>query len=145
MPDRLSPTARAALMARIGSSNTAPEAVVAQILRGLGVHFRRHVAALAGTPDFVVSSVSTVIFVHGCYWHRHRGCRRAYMPSRNIDFWQAKFTANVARDKRVAAALRRAGWSVLTVWECQVQPRRLVAASKRIERHLIVRRRGVRP
>ena len=126
--DLLSKIERSALMGRIGASNTTPEMVVRSVLHRLGYRFRLHKRDLPGTPDIVLSSRRLVIFVHGCFWHRHQRCCKATVPKSNIAFWQAKFAANIARDSRVRRELRRLGWTVVVVWECQTKDRtRLVA------------------
>ena len=94
----------------------------------------RSTIVIFGTPDIVLPRHEAVIFVNGCFWHRHRNCRFASMPKSRVDFWQAKFDANVARDRRVAGQLRRDGWRVWTVWECQLRKPEQVAA--RLERLL---------
>lgn len=106
-------------MSTIRTKGTAPETSVRKALRRLGVMAKTNASHLPGSPDLLVSQEGAAIFVHGCFWHRHRGCRYAYMPKSNVPFWTAKFEANVRRDIRVARRLRRLGWRVLTVWECQ--------------------------
>lgn len=96
---------------------------MARALRALDIRFRRYPAALRGRPDFVLPERRVVLFVHGCFWHRHRGCPKAATPSTRSAFWQKKFAENVARDRRVVAWLRRHGWSVRTLWECQLARR----------------------
>lgn len=117
--DRLSPKQRSDNMSRIGSKDTEPELAVRSTLHELGYRFRLHRRDLPGTPDIVLPKHRTVIFVHGCFWHRHRNCRLSYTPKSNLAFWQQKFGANVARDHRVRQQLRRLGWRVRVVWECQ--------------------------
>lgn len=109
---------RSALMRRVRRSGTAPELEIAAILRELGVRTRRNVKGLPGTPDFANKSRKLAIFVHGCFWHGHKNCRFATMPKRNAAFWAEKIEANRTRDRRKAAALRRAGFRVITVWSC---------------------------
>lgn len=106
-------------MARIRGKNTKPELVVRSRIHRLGYRFRLHDHRLPGAPDIVLKRHGAVVLVHGCFWHRHRGCRFAYTPKSKTVFWQAKFRGNVARDRRNAAALRHLGWRVLTVWECE--------------------------
>ena len=117
--DRLTPACRSANMARIRGKNTTPERAVRSALHRLGFRFRLHDRSLPGTPDIVLRSRKTVVLVHGCFWHRHPRCRFAYSPKTRRDFWVTKFSENVARDRRQRNALRRAGWNVVTVWECQ--------------------------
>jgi DNA mismatch endonuclease (patch repair protein) len=92
---------------------------VRRAAHALGLRYRLHRRDLPGSPDLVFARFGTVVFVHGCFWHRHTGCRRATMPKTRRDFWQAKFDANVKRDRRTVAALESAGWAVVVIWECQ--------------------------
>ena len=121
-------------MAAIRGKDTGPELQVRFIVHGLGYRYRLNVRGLPGSPDLVLPRLDTVIFVHGCFWHRHKGCRYATRPATRKRFWQNKFDANTARDRRVAGRLRRLGWSVLTVWECQLK--RPEAVADRLERLL---------
>lgn len=108
-------------MARVGSKDTKPEMTVRRTAHALGYRYRLHARDLPGSPDLVFRGRRKVIFVHGCYWHRHPGCKRASMPSTRREYWQAKFDRNVARDADAEAALREAGWDVLVVWECETK------------------------
>ncbi len=119
--DRLTPEHRSWNMSRIRSSNTKPERMVRSLLHRMGYRFRLNRKDLPGTPDIVLPRHKAVVLVHGCYWHRHPGCRYAYTPKSRVEFWQAKFDANVERDKRVEAELVALGWRVFTVWECEVK------------------------
>ena len=110
-------------MAGIKGTNTKPERELRLALHGLGFRYRLHVKDLIGRPDLVFPRYHAVVFVHGCLWHRHEGCRYATTPTTRPEFWQTKFTANVARDKLVTAELLRAGWRVATVWECALRGR----------------------
>jgi DNA mismatch endonuclease, patch repair protein len=110
---------RSRMMASIGSRDTIPELRVRQFLHRTGLRFTLHRKGLPGTPDLVIPQFKTVVFVHGCFWHRHSGCRFATTPSTRLEFWQSKFEANVERDSRNAALLIAEGWQVLTTWECQ--------------------------
>lgn len=112
---------RSRMMAAIGPRNTKPEILVRRALHAAGLRFRLHRRDLPGSPDIVLPKYRTAIFVHGCFWHRHQGCRFATNPSTNAEFWQKKFRANVQRDRRKRRLLRRAGWHVMTIWECQVR------------------------
>lgn len=113
-------------MARIRGRDTRPEMAVRHFAHALGFRYRLHRRDLPGTPDIVFTRFHTVIFVHGCFWHRHEGCRRATMPKTRRDFWQAKFNANVERDRRNIATLEAAGWTVIVIWECQALSKRQV-------------------
>lgn len=106
-------------MSRIRSRDTAPEKIVRSVLRRLGYRLRFHVKELPGRPDIVLPRRKTVVFVHGCFWHRHPHCRFAYTPKTRRSFWLRKFAENKARDTRVRRHLRRLRWEVITVWECQ--------------------------
>jgi len=132
--DRLSKERRSWNMSRIRSKHTKPEFVVRRLLHGMGVRYRLHRAGLPGKPDIVCGPRRLVIFVHGCFWHRHKGCREATMPTANRDFWQAKLEGNAARDLRHRAALRKLGWRVLVIWECET--RRMETLTRRLRRVL---------
>lgn len=123
MVDRISGARRSWNMSRIGSRDTAPEIVVRSILHRLGLRFRVNVRGIRGKPDIVLRRWQTVVFVHGCFWHRHPGCKFAYSPRSNEEFWNAKFYANTVRDQQVIADLKRVGWRVLVVWECETSDR----------------------
>jgi DNA mismatch endonuclease (patch repair protein) len=110
---------RSALMARVKSKNTKPEMTVRRIAYALGYRYRLHRRDLPGSPDLVFVSQRKAIFVHGCFWHRHEGCRRTTMPKTRAKFWQSKFDANVSRDHKNVVALQSAGWKVLVIWECE--------------------------
>jgi DNA mismatch endonuclease (patch repair protein) len=112
---------RSALMRRVRQRHTAPERIVRSVLHRLGLRFTVEGPlnrTLPGRPDIVLPRWHTVIFVHGCFWHRHEGCPRTTTPATRRDFWETKFAHNVARDRRQQRALRAAGWRVLVVWEC---------------------------
>ena len=119
--DTISPEHRSWNMSRIRSANTSPERRVRSLLHRMGIRFRLHRKDLPGRPDIVLPGRRMVVLVHGCYWHRHSGCRFAYSPKSNSDFWQAKFQENVSRDKRQNCHLRELGWQVVTVWECETR------------------------
>lgn len=119
--DRLPANRRSWLMSRVRGENTTPELTVRKYLHALGFRYRLHAKELPGKPDIVLPKYRTVVFVHGCFWHRHRGCRYAGIPKSNVKFWMDKFELNVARDKKNAAALRKAGWRCLTIWGCETK------------------------
>jgi DNA mismatch endonuclease, patch repair protein len=110
--------ARSRNMARIRARDTQPELRVRRALHAAGFRFRLHRRGLPGTPDLVLPRFRTVIFVHGCFWHRHPGCRMTSVPKTRADYWDAKFTANMERDIRVRRQLEEAGWNVIVIWEC---------------------------
>lgn len=144
MADVMTSEQRSRCMSRIRRKNTKPEHAVRLILRTMGVRYRLDVRTLPGRPDIVIRRIKTVIFVHGCFWHRHTcRCGRP-MPASNVSFWKAKFAGNVARDRRALALLRRDGWHVAVIWECQTRnPARLVERVERLletaQRHLQTR------
>lgn len=115
-------------MSRVRGKDTSPEMRVRSASHALGLRFRLHRKDLPGKPDLVFPKFRVAIFVHGCFWHRHTGCRKAGMPKSRTDFWQAKFDANVSRDARVADELHRLGWQVETLWECETKSANDVAA-----------------
>lgn len=111
---------RSALMARVGRKGTAAERAVGEALRSLGAAYRLNVRGLPGSPDFANRRRNWAVFVHGCFWHHHTGCSRATVPKANRDFWRAKFVDNRRRDARAVRALRRSGFRVALIWECEV-------------------------
>lgn len=121
MADMLSKDMRSWNMSRIRSKNTQPEITVRSLLHRLGYRFRLHVNTLPGKPDIVLPKYKTVVFVHGCFWHRHSGCKRCTTPSSNKKYWTVKFLRNVSRDKSHRYQLRKAGWRVLVLWECETR------------------------
>lgn len=120
MADKLTPERRSWNMAQIRQKNTKPEIMVRSILHRLGYRFTLRRKDLPGHPDIVLPSLNSVVFVHGCFWHRHMACKDATTPKSKVDFWEKKFADNVARDSKKDHALKHLGWRVLVVWECQV-------------------------
>ena len=121
MADKLSRAARSANMARVRRRDTGPELVVRRMVHALGYRYRLHVTELPGKPDLVFKRRKKIIFVHGCFWHGHVQCRRGARPTSNTDFWNAKLERNRQRDIAQLAALQRAGWNTLVVWECETK------------------------
>ena len=118
--DKLTPERRSALMAKVKSRDTKPERVVRRLVWSLGYRYRLHSSRLPGKPDMVFASKKKVIFIHGCFWHRH-SCRRGQsFPSTRVEFWSEKFARTVKRDASVLQELERLGWSILVVWECEL-------------------------
>lgn len=113
-------------MARVRGKDTGPEILVRKLLHRLGYRFRLHRKDLPGKPDIVLPRHRLAIFVHGCFWHRHEGCRRTTSPQTRPEFWQAKFRATVERDARQKATLEAAGWRVAIIWECETRDIRLL-------------------
>ena len=132
MADIVSKAVRSRMMSGIRGGNTAPERIVRSHLHRAGLRFRLHARELPGRPDIVLPKWNAVVFVHGCYWHRHPRCRYTTTPATNTGFWNEKFAANVARDARNRQALRRMGWRVFTVWECQTTPKCLDALLRKV-------------
>jgi DNA mismatch endonuclease (patch repair protein) len=108
-------------MSRVRSKNTKPEIKVRRAAHALGLRFRLHVQKLAGRPDLVFPKHRAVVFVHGCFWHRHPGCKKASFPKSREEFWQSKFDTNVQRDARIVSELANSGWRVVTIWECETK------------------------
>lgn len=121
MTDVFSKSKRSEVMSRIKGQNTKPELVVRSLLHRLGYRFRLHRTTLPGKPDIVLPRFKTVIFVHGCFWHRHKDCRFAYTPKSRTDFWLKKLESNVIRDIQVKSDLEILGWRVITIWECELR------------------------
>ena len=118
---------RSRLMAAVRGKDTKIEVNVRRITHSLGYRFRLHRRDLPGTPDIVFPSRRRVIFVHGCFWHQHSGCRKATLPKTRANFWRTKLAGNKARDKRNIAALKRSGWDVLVIWECETTDREILS------------------
>jgi DNA mismatch endonuclease, patch repair protein len=108
-------------MGRVRGKDTTPELVVRRLAHRLGLRFRLHASNLPGRPDLVLPKYKVAIFVHGCFWHRHEGCRRTTIPATRREFWLTKFSDTVKRDRRNETALQDLGWNVLVVWECEVK------------------------
>ena len=117
--DTLSKEQRSQLMSRVRHKSTKPELVVRSLLHSLGFRFRLHPRNLPGTPDVVLPKYRTVIFVHGCFWHRHPNCKKTTTPKQNADFWIEKFERNMARDEHKVRELETMGWRVIIIWECE--------------------------
>ena len=121
MPDRIDQATRSFLMRRVRSQNTKPEIVVRRTAHSLGFRFRLHQKNLPGSPDIVLAKHAVAIFVHGCFWHGHRKCKRAKRPTSNTEFWEQKLDRNIQRDRAVVRKLKGLGWRVLVVWECETK------------------------
>jgi len=135
MADHLSPERRSWNMARIRNKDTKPEIILRSHLHRMGFRFRKNVTGLPGSPDIVLPRFKTVFFVNGCFWHRHSGCAKTTTPATNTDYWLPKFVGTVKRDRKANEMLRKDGWSVIVVWECQLQGATDMVAGK-IARHL---------
>ena len=108
-------------MAAIKSKNTKPEIAVRKMLHALGYRFRLHRKDLPGSPDIVLPKYKTVIFVHGCFWHRHENCKYASTPKTRKEFWETKFKVNVKRDKEIQEKIKNIGWHSVVIWECEIK------------------------
>ena len=128
MSDTLSQTQRSYNMSRISGKNTKPEILVRKGLHARGFRFRLHNKKLPGSPDIVLPKYGVAIMVNGCFWHGHKGCRYANEPKSNVDFWQAKIARNRHRDEVTTAHLEALGWHVITVWECELRGKSIVAS-----------------
>ncbi len=121
MTDIKTPEQRSRNMAAIKGKDTKPEMIVRKYLFSRGLRFRVQVRKLPGNPDIVLPKYKTVIFVNGCFWHGHEGCRYFRLPKSNVEFWEEKIERNVARDFRNEAELKALGWRVIRVWECEIK------------------------
>lgn len=125
--DSLSPEKRSWNMSRIKAKDTKPEIAVRQVLHALGYRFRLENTDIPGKPDIILPKYKIVIYVHGCFWHRHPGCKYAYTPKSKIDFWTKKFAANIKRDAVVSEKIKNSDWKQLIIWECQTRDREQLA------------------
>ena len=112
---------RSEVMSRVRGKDTGPEMRVRRCLHAAGLRYRTNVRSLRGAPDVVLSSRRIVIFVHGCFWHRHPGCAQTRTPKSRVRFWEDKFAENVRRDRESLERLREQGWTTLVIWECEIQ------------------------
>jgi len=126
--DRLSPERRSWLMSRVKSRDTTPEMIVRRLVFAMGYRYRLHGAKLPGRPDLVFAARRKVLFVHGCFWHGHEGCRLSRVPKSNSEFWKAKVVSNRERDLRNLRLLEEQGWSALTLWQCELKDKEDTAA-----------------
>lgn len=130
--DRITIEHRSWNMSRIKAKNTRPERKVRSLLHSMGYRFRLHDASLPGTPDLILPKHKTAIFVHGCFWHRHTGCKYAYTPKSRVQFWERKLEQNVRTNERAVCELNSMGWRVLILWECELKDLGLVEQRLRI-------------
>ncbi|WP_105514064.1 very short patch repair endonuclease [Defluviimonas denitrificans] len=129
MTDIVDQQTRSRMMSGIRGKNTKPELALRRALHARGFRFRLHSSKVHGRPDLVLPKHCAVVFVHGCFWHRHEGCRYTTVPATRPEFWRAKFDANVARDSAVRKKLLEDGWRVATVWECALRKTGQVSAT----------------
>ena len=141
MTDIFDPETRSRIMAAIRSKNTGPERALRHALHARGIRYRLHDKSLPGTPDLVFPKFSAVCMVHGCFWHRHVGCRFAATPATRTEFWKRKFQMTVIRDQRNQENLRAAGWRIATVWECSLRKHRVPIVAQNLGEWL----RGTEP
>ena len=121
MADHLTSKKRSWNMSLIRSANTAPEIIVRKLLHSIGCRFRLHKKDLPGKPDIVLKKYKTVIFVHGCFWHQHKRCKRSNIPKSNTSYWKPKLSNNIKRDIQHKTDLRKLGWRTITIWECETK------------------------
>jgi DNA mismatch endonuclease (patch repair protein) len=126
--DIVTPEQRSRIMRAVRQKDTKPELTVRRLLHAMGYRYRLHAAELPGKPDIVFRKHRTAIFVHGCFWHRHKGCKVATTPKSNTSYWVEKFNRNVARDAMTTQNLKAAGWRVIVAWECELGSTNKVAA-----------------
>jgi len=139
MPDVYSKKKRSWIMSRISGADTKPEMVVRKAVHGMGFRYRLHESKLPGKPDIVLPRHKKVIFINGCFWHGHQGCKRSKRPATNIKFWNRKIDATIARDAKVKTELKKLGLQVLTIWQCQTKdPETLI---KKLSRFLMTNKR----
>lgn len=112
---------RSRIMRAVRRRDTRPERMLQRTLGALGLELAQNCRDLPGSPDIVFPESRVAVFVHGCFWHRHKGCRLASTPRSNIDYWRAKFAANQERDRRTLSELKRLGWKAIVVWQCQIE------------------------
>lgn len=136
MTDTLTRSERSERMSRVRGKGSVAEMRLRRLIHGMGYRYRLHVGTLPGRPDMVFPSRRAVIFMHGCFWHRHRDCRLARMPKSRVAFWREKLEGNRQRDEDVAGRLKALGWRVLVIWECQMRGGDLDEVSNRVRRFL---------
>lgn len=136
MADIKTKESRSYNMSRIAGKDTKPEELVRKYLFSRGFRYRKNVRKLPGSPDLVLPKYRTVVFVNGCFWHGHEGCKYFVWPKSNVEFWKKKIEANISRDQRKEAQLRNMGWNVLIVWECELRPPKRQATLEGLENKL---------
>jgi len=132
--DVFSSEKRSQIMSRVRGYDTVPELPVRSLVHKLRYRFRLYGEDLPGKPDIVLSRHKKAIFIHGCFWHGHKGCKRAKRPATNMAFWRKKLNANIERDRRTQAELKRMGWKYLVVWQCEIANEQLL--KKKLVRYL---------
>jgi len=132
--DVFTPEERSRIMAKVHGKDTKPELIVRKLAFSLGFRFRVNAKALPGKPDLSIKSRKKAIFVHGCFWHRHEGCKLASTPVSNLEYWLSKFEGNMARDRKHLANYKAMGWKPLVIWECET--RQIDKLRKRLKAYL---------
>lgn len=135
--DNHSPKVRSYNMSQIKSTNTKPEEMVRKYLFSRGLRYRKNVKTLPGKPDIVLAKYKTIIFVNGCFWHGHNGCKYFVMPKSNTDYWTNKIKSNIDRDKTVIHNLFNMGWNVITVWECELKKEKINVTLEKLYKQII--------
>ena len=136
MADVLTPKQRSYNMSQIHGKDTKPEELVRKFLFSQGFRYRKNDARLPGKPDIVLPKYKTVIFVNGCFWHKHEGCKYFVWPKNNAEFWKEKITGNVVRDQENYEKLRNLGWRIITIWECELKPHNRESTLNRVQSEL---------
>lgn len=121
-------------MSRVSGIDTKPEVFVRKLLTKSGLRYRLHIAELPGKPDIAVAKSKKAVFVNGCFWHGHVGCRRSERPESNSNFWQKKLTGNVMRDRRNVLNLKKMGWEVMVIWECEIKSAKAERLTRKLSR-----------
>ncbi len=134
MADTISPKHRSWNMSRVKSKDTKPEIKIRSMFHAQGFRFRKNVKNLPGVPDIVLPKYKSIVFVHGCFWHQHKGCVKSHIPKSNVEFWTIKLGKNVVRDKKHNKELKQAGWRILTIWECEIKD--LVKLERKLKKFL---------
>jgi len=132
--DTLAPNQRSKLMSRIKGKNTSPELIVRRLVYSMGYRYRLHAKDLPGKPDLVFRPQKKVIFVHGCFWHQHKGCKYSHIPKSNLAYWKPKLQRTLNRDKAHNKKLKKEGWDILVLWDCEIK--NLKNSKKRIKQFL---------
>lgn len=124
-------------MSRIRSTNTKPEMLVRRFLHAKGFRYKLHDKTLPGKPDLVLPKYKTVIFIHGCFWHGHKGCKYYVVPKTRTDWWLQKINGNIVNDTKAVKALKKDGWKIITVWECDLKPAKLEKTLKAVSKKIV--------
>ena len=121
MADVFSIKKRSQIMASVSGKDTKPEILVRRKLFSEGFRYRKNDSRYPGKPDIVIPKYNTIIFIHGCFWHGHKGCKHSELPTSNVDYWKTKISKNINRDKKNIVELQRQGWTVIVIWECEIE------------------------